>query len=90
MSKFFITLVSLFMFAVTAHALNLKEARQKGFVKELPSGYIEATDPSAKTLEGEVNTKRKAHYQKISKITKTDIKAIGEQAAEKILKKLGK
>lgn len=74
--------------SLTLLSLDLQTARSKGLVKELPSGYIEATDPSAKGLASEVNSKRKKAYQQIAEKNKISIDIVGQQAAKKIQQKI--
>jgi len=86
---FSILLLSASLFAGTANAISLKEARSKGIVGELPNGYIEAIEKTseAKDLVKDVNAKRKGKYKNISSSTKQDISAVQKIAAEKIYKK---
>lgn len=77
-------------FAVSALGLSLDEARAKGIVTELPTGYIKANKPEGKVLETSVNAKRKKAYEKIAKKTTTSIDVVGASAHKKIMRKLGK
>ena len=84
-------LAVLLMFNVTAvFGLTLDEARAKGLVEELDTGYLKAKDTSAKELESSVNEKRKAHYEKIAKQTGVGPDQVAKQAAKKIQAKLKK
>ena len=47
MKNFVFVLFAMVLMAQTAFALDLAEAKSKGLVKELPTGYITAVDPSA-------------------------------------------
>ena len=89
---FFRTLaaVAILGFSLNTFALELKEARSSGKVKELATGYIEATDSSAEVtaLVKEVNAKRKKHYEKVAKKNGTSIDVVSQKAAEKIKAKL--
>ena len=87
--KYFIALALCFCF-VSTWAMDLDSARSKGLVKELPTGYIEAVDPSAKSLATEINGKRKAAYEAIAQKSGVDAAIVGQQAAQKIQEKLGK
>ncbi|MCJ8276474.1 MAG: YdbL family protein [Bdellovibrionales bacterium] len=73
-----------------AMASDLSVARDKGLVKELPTGYIQAVDPGSKALEKSVNAKRKKAYEAIAKKTKTSVEVVGKQAHEKIKKNMKK
>ena len=90
--KFIIQLFVLlvFSFSISAWASDLSEARAKGLVVELPTGYIKAKDPKMKTLEKSVNAKRKKAYEKIAKKNKISVEAVGKQAHEKIKKNMKK
>ena len=78
--------------SINSFAIDLKQARSNGKVKELPTGYIEAADSSTevKKLVEEVNNKRKAHYEKVAKKNGTSVDVVGAAAAEKIKAKMGK
>ena len=74
----------LMLFSAPLWGLSLNEAKSKGWVKELPSGYIQATNPQAKALATDVNAKRKAAYQKVAKKTGATVEQVGAQMATKI------
>jgi uncharacterized protein YdbL (DUF1318 family) len=59
-------------------------------VTEQPDGFIKANDPSAKSLEAEINEKRRKAYEDIVKQNgnKLTLQQVGEQAAKKIQEKL--
>ncbi len=80
-----LTLVS-----VSVFAMDLDSARAAKKVVELPSGYIEAKDPSAKSLEKEINDKRRKAYEEIAKKNGLTVDQVAEQAAKKIAEKKGK
>lgn len=86
--KKLIALTLLFV-SLTVSALSLQEARDKGWVEELPSGYIKATNPGAESLVKEVNAKRKQAYEKIAKETNAPLEAVGQKAHQKIKEKMG-
>lgn len=75
---------------LSVSALTLDEARSKGWVEELPSGYIKATNSGAEALAKEINAKRKKAYEKISKKTNAPLEAVGAQAHKKIKAKMKK
>ena len=85
-----LTFVLILSFSLSSFALDLKEARKSGKVKELPNGYIEAADKSAdvKALVEKINSKRKSHYEKVAKKNGTSVDVVGAAAAEKIKAKL--
>ena len=86
--KKIIALTLLFV-SLSVSALTLQEARDKGWVEELPTGYIKATNAAAEALVAEVNGKRKQAYEKISKETNAPLEAVGKKAHEKIKEKMG-
>ena len=88
--KNLIALLMIFTISTSAFASELSTARSKGHVKELPSGYIEAVDASAKELVERVNKERKAYYQKIADETRGPVKTVASEAAKKIQIKLEK
>lgn len=70
--------------SASAFALDLKTARATKKVTELPTGYIQANDPSAKELEKEINEKRKQTYEEIAKKNGLTVDQVAAQAAKKI------
>lgn len=78
------------MVSSMAWALNLQEARDKGFVGEQQDGYVGIIKKSTEVsvLVKSVNDRRKAVYQDIVKRTGTNILVVGKQSAQKIIKKL--
>lgn len=85
--KKIITLLMLTI-SLSAFSLSLDDARSKGWVEELPTGYIKATNPGAEALAKEVNAKRKGAYEKISKETNAPLEAVAAKAHKKIKAKL--
>ena len=71
-------------------ALDLKEARMKGFVTELDTGYLKETNPASKDLVIEVNKKRKKYYMKISTENGATVKEVAGRAAAKLKEKHNK
>ncbi len=89
--RFFSIIVAIvLLFPALSFGLSLDQARNQGLVKELPTGYIVATDPKAKSLETEINKKRKKAYQAIAKKTGLNVDQVSVQAAEKIKKSRSK
>lgn len=76
--------------AFPAWALDLHQARSSGMVGEQLDGYVAARKPSAEVtaLVAEVNAKRKAEYQRISKENGQTVDIVAKLAAEQIIKKL--
>lgn len=74
----------------SALALDLRDARSKGLVKESASGYIEAASsmPEVQVLVKDVNAKRKAEYERISKENGQSVEVVGKLAAEQIKEKM--
>ncbi len=89
--KLLVTLVT-FALSFSAHssaALSLDEAKQRGFVGETPSGYLDivSRDPKgeAETLKEEINRKRRKQYEQIAKQNGTPISAVEALAGEKAI-----
>lgn len=82
-------LATLFI-AGSAFALDLHSARTAGKVRELPTGYIEAVNPSPEVnkLVVDVNAKRKAEYTRISKQNGQPVEVVGALAAPQIAKSI--
>lgn len=76
--------------AFPAFAIDLQSARSSGLVGEKPNGYVEAVKPSPDVLAlvGEVNTKRKAEYERISKENGQAVDVVASVAAAQIISKL--
>ena len=79
-----IIVFALMLISAPLWGLSLDEAKSKGWIKELPTGYIQATNPQAKSLEGEINAKRKSAYEKVAKKTGATVDQVGAQMAAKI------
>ena len=71
-------------------AMNLDEAKQKGWLGERPDGYLgivtESTDTEALVLMKEINQKRRAIYQSIADKNGTTLSTVEALAGEKALK----
>lgn len=76
------------MLASPALALDLHAARASGAVAETPEGYIKAvkSSPEVDALVGEVNAKRRAEYERISKQNGQPVDVVGKLAAPQIAK----
>ncbi len=83
-------LLALVMSAVAfpAYALDLHSARADGSVVETPEGYIKAAKPSdeVNALVTDVNAKRRAEYERISKQNGQSVEVVGKLAAPQIAK----
>ena len=85
----FVMVVLAALVAMPALALDLHEARKSGQVAETPEGFIKAVKSSAEVdaLVTEVNAKRRAEYQRISKENGQPVDVVGKLAAPQIAKK---
>ncbi len=83
-----VTLLAVMMMAAPAFALDLQSARSQGLVAETTEGYIKAVKPSAEVdaLVSEVNAKRRAEYERISKENGQPVDVVGKLAAPQIMK----
>jgi uncharacterized protein len=79
-----------FSLALSAQALDLDSARASKAIIELPTGYVQAASPSAKSLAEEVNAKRKLAYEGIAKKNGLTVDQVAAQAAKKIEENLKK
>ncbi len=82
--------VAALLFAMPAFALDLHSARASGVVAETSEGYIKAVKSSAEVnaLVSEVNAKRRAEYERISKENGQTVEVVGKLAAPQIAKKI--
>ena len=78
------------LIALPALALDLHTARASGAVAETPDGYIVAKKPTAEVnaLVSEVNGKRRAEYERISKQNGQTVEVVGKLAAPQIQKSI--
>lgn len=73
-----------------AFALDLKTAKEQGLVGETENGYIAevgSSNPEIETLINDINTQRKAVYQKIANENNISITAVEMRAGEKAFAK---
>lgn len=70
-----------------AFAMDLAQARAQGIVGEKLDGYVGAVGSSAtgQTMADDVNTKRRAEYEKISKQNSQPVAVVAKVAAETII-----
>jgi uncharacterized protein YdbL (DUF1318 family) len=93
MKKFWI--ITLFLtalsFSTAAFALDLSEARTRGLVGEKLDGFIasvkQPTD-EVNAVVSDINSRRRAEYEKISKNNGQPVSIVGKVAAENIINKL--
>lgn len=73
--------------AFPAFALDLQSARTSGQVGEKRDGYVAPIAKSAdvSSLVAEVNAKRRAEYERISKENGQPVDVVGKLAAEQII-----
>lgn len=92
MKKHFIIAALAAFIALPAFALDLHSARASGQVAETSEGYIRAvkSSPEVDALVSEVNAKRRAEYERISKQNGQPVDVVGKLAAPEIAKSLGK
>ncbi len=75
------------LFAGQAFALELSQARSQGIVGEKLDGYIAPVKPSAdaSAVVTEVNARRRAEYEKISKENGQPVSVVAKVAAGTII-----
>ena len=80
------------LFAGTAFAMDLHEARNAGVLGEKQDGYVAVLKHSgeADTLAEAVNAKRQAEYAKISAANSQPVDVVAKLAAAQIIEKLDK
>lgn len=78
--------------ATQALALDLNQARRDGLVGEKTDGYVAVVQqaPGVAGLVVDINTRRKAEYERISKQNKQPLDVVGKLAAEQIINGLPK
>lgn len=72
-----------------AMALDLDEAKARGLVGEVNSGYIAAVDssPEVQKLVDDINQKRREYYQKIADKNGISLLAVEVRAGQKAIEK---
>jgi hypothetical protein len=75
------------LIAAPAFALDLHQARSQGLVGELPTGYVEAlsTQPGVVGVVSDVNSKRKAEYERIAVAKGQSVDVVAKVAAQEII-----
>ncbi|WP_374307084.1 YdbL family protein [Dongia sp.] len=83
---------SLGLAALPARADAFDDARAAGLIGERADGYAAVVDPSApanvKALVNDINTKRRAAYQKIAGEKGVPVEQIGAITGEKIIREI--
>lgn len=82
----FLTLVSM----TAAYAISLDQAKSQGMVCELATGYLQATGSATgevKSMAQNINTKRKAEYERIAKENGVKPSDVGALTAQKLAPK---
>jgi len=76
--------------AFPAFALDLHEARHKGFLGEKLDGYVEVlkNTPEVAALAAEVNEKRRVEYVRISRENNQPVEIVAKLAAGQIIDQL--
>ncbi|MDX2095708.1 MAG: YdbL family protein [Alphaproteobacteria bacterium] len=83
-----VTVIFSLLIAAPAFALDLHTARSSGRVGETAEGYVRALQPSPEVnaLVAEVNAKRRAEYERISRQNGQTVEVVGRLAAPQIAK----
>ncbi|MFK7975599.1 MAG: YdbL family protein [Halioglobus sp.] len=76
----------------SAWALDLNEAKAKGLVGEVNSGYLGAVKASSdvQALVDDINEKRRNYYQKIAAKNGISLRAVEVRAGQKAIEKTAK
>ena len=81
--------LSLLLFTAQALAISLDQAKAAGQVGETPSGYLESVSPSpvadTVALIQDINSKRKAEYERIAQKNGTSLMAVEALAGKKAI-----
>ena len=81
----------LFLFTLSAAAMDLNTAKSMGFLGEQQNGYLGLVTPSApgdaKSLIRQVNDQRRANYQSIARSNGIDLKSVESLAGQKAINK---
>lgn len=72
-----------------AQSLTLDEAKAQGLVGELRSGYLGIVEegPGVQALVEEVNLKRRQHYREIARQNNTNVDAVAQITAKKVIER---
>jgi uncharacterized protein YdbL (DUF1318 family) len=79
--------VAILVFASHAFAMDLAQARSSGLVGEKLDGYaaVVGSNSAAQSVVTDVNTRRRAEYEKISKQNGQPVSVVAKLAAEQII-----
>lgn len=82
-------IISLCILSLSAWALDIDQAKSKGWVGETPTGYLAAIkrNSEVKALVKDINQKRKVKYQEIANQHKVQLEKIERLAGEKLVNK---
>ena len=77
------------LLSLPALALDLGDAKSQGLVGETAEGYLGAvkSSPEVDALVENINSKRKAQYQKIADKNKISLQAVEARAGQKAMSK---
>jgi len=77
------------LLSAPAHALDLTGAKDSGLIGESHDGYLAPVVASAEVnrLVAEINSKRKAHYNKIASKNGISLEAVEVRAGQKAIEK---
>lgn len=92
MKKLFAAFAAISLFAGSAYALDLQEARAKGLVGETQAGYVARINGGGdvSALVAEVNLKRRDQYEAAAKEKGQPVEAVAQIYAEEIINNLPK
>ena len=82
-------ILGLLLAATPAIALELHDAKAQGLVGETVNGYLGAvkSTPEVNALVGDINSKRKAEYQRIAQQNGIDLATVEAMAGKKAIDK---
>lgn len=77
------------LLAGNAYALDLQTAKAQGYVGEQASGYLGIVKNAAgvQALVADINSRRKAHYEKIARSNGTSLQVVETLAGQKAIDK---
>lgn len=92
MKNFFAAAILTVVASAPAWALDLDEAKTKGLVGEVNSGYLGVAKKSAdvQALVDNINEKRRIYYQKIAAKNGISLRAVEVRAGQKAIEKTAK
>ncbi len=91
LTKYFLIILIVLAPISSVWAIDLESAKSQGLVGELQNGYLAPIDGQASTeinnLVSNINTKRKAEYNKIAEASGTTVIAVEALAGKKAIEK---